>query len=118
MNHIVPLCTLGNLKSIRMGADRFEELVGCKPCACQALLVPSVYWNVSSITQNPILNVVLSRLFNMKGTSFKVNMFDYIVNVVVHSSYSVKPFFYSRRREFIVVIEVYGVWIKAVETFA
>ena len=39
-----------------------------------------------------------------------------VVDVVVRSCHSVKPFFCGRRGEFVVVIEVYGVWIKAIET--
>ena len=38
------------------------------------------------------------------------------VDVVVHCSHSIKPFFCSGAEEFVVVIEVYGVWIKAIET--
>ena len=39
-----------------------------------------------------------------------------VADVVVHCSHSVQPFFCSGRGEFIVVIEVYGGWINAIET--
>ena len=39
-----------------------------------------------------------------------------VVDVVVHCSHSVEPFFCGWRGEFVVVIEVYGAWIKAIET--
>ena len=41
-----------------------------------------------------------------------------VVDMVVHCSSSVKPFFCGRGGEFVVVIEVYGAWIKAIETSA
>ena len=36
--------------------------------------------------------------------------------MVVHCSDSVEPFFCGWRGEFVVVIEVYGAWMKAIET--
>ena len=51
----------------------------------------------------------------MKVASFVVDSFEDVVDVVMHCSHSVKPFFCSER-EFVVVIEVYGLWIKAIET--
>ena len=39
-----------------------------------------------------------------------------VVDVVVHGSHSVELFFCGWRGEFVVVIEVYGAWIKAIET--
>ena len=39
-----------------------------------------------------------------------------VVDVVVHHSHSVEPFFCCRIGEFVVVIEVYGAWIKGIET--
>ena len=41
--------------------------------------------------------------------------FEYVMNVVVHCSHLVKSFFCGRSGKFIVVIKVYGAWIKAVE---
>ena len=52
----------------------------------------------------------------MQGASFIVDALEDIVDVVVHCSHSVETFFCSGRREFIVVIEVYSAWIKAIET--
>ena len=39
-----------------------------------------------------------------------------VVHVVVHSSHSVELFFCGGRGEFVVVIEMYSAWIKAIET--
>ena len=52
----------------------------------------------------------------MKVASFVVDSFEDVVDVVVHCSHSVDPFFCSRGGEIAVVIDVYGVWIKAGET--
>ena len=45
-----------------------------------------------------------------------VDALEDVIDVVVHYSHSVKPFFCGWRGEFVVVIEVYGAWIKAIET--
>ena len=45
-----------------------------------------------------------------------VDALEDVVDVVVHGSYSVELFFCGRGGEFVVVIEVYGAWIKAIET--
>ena len=71
---------------------------------------------VLPINQNPIVNVELSRFFNMQGASFIVDALEDIVDMVVHYSHSVELFFCGGGGEFVVVIEVYGVWIKAIET--
>ena len=63
---------------------------------------------VSTINQNPIINVELFSFFNMSGTSFVVDSFEDVVDVVVHSSHSIEQFFCSGRGEFVVVIKVYG----------
>ena len=34
----------------------------------------------------------------------------------MHCSHSIEPFFCSRRGGFVVIIEVYSAWIKAIET--
>ena len=39
-----------------------------------------------------------------------------VVDVVVHCSHSVEPFFCDCRGEFIVVVKVYGAWIQAIDT--
>ena len=71
---------------------------------------------VSLIDQNPIVNVELSHFFNMQGASFIVDALEDVVDMVVHCSYSVELFFCGRRGEFVVVIEVYGACIEAIET--
>ena len=45
-----------------------------------------------------------------------VDVLEDVVDVVVHGSHSVEPFFCDGGGEFVVVIEVYGAWIKAIET--
>ena len=45
-----------------------------------------------------------------------VDTFEDIVDIVVHYSHSVEPFFCGRGREFVVIVEVYGAWIKAIKT--
>ena len=71
---------------------------------------------VSSVNQDSIIDVEVSGFLNMKVALFIVDSFEDIVDVVVHSSHSVKPFFCSSRAEFVVIIKVYGAWIKAIET--
>ena len=53
----------------------------------------------------------------MEGTSCIVDAFDDVMDMVMHCSYSIEPFFRSRRREFVVVIEVHSAWIEATSTF-
>ena len=45
-----------------------------------------------------------------------VDSFKDVVEVVVYYCHSVEPFFCSRGAEFVVIIEVYSAWIKAIET--
>ena len=116
MYYVVPSCTLRNLKSIGIGANCFCDLVRSKPFVCQGLLVPSLNLKVSSIDQNPIVNVELSSFFNIKGASFVANTLEDIVDMLVHCSHSVQSFLCGRRGEFIIVVVVYGTWIKAIET--
>ena len=71
---------------------------------------------VSPINQNPIVNVELSCFFNMQGASYIVDALEDDVDVVVYCSHAVEPFFCGWRGDFVVVIEVYGAWIKAIET--
>ena len=71
---------------------------------------------VSSINQNPIVNVAWSSFFNMQGTSFMINTVEDLVDMVMYCNYSVQPFFCDGGGVFIVVIEVYGACIKAIET--
>ena len=71
---------------------------------------------VSYSNQNPILHVEVSAFCNMLGVSFLVVSFNDIVDLDMHGSHSIKLFFYSGRREFIVIVEVFVMWIKAIET--
>ena len=45
-----------------------------------------------------------------------VDALEDVVDMVVYCSHSVEPFSCGWRGEFVVVIEVYGAWIKAMET--
>ena len=45
-----------------------------------------------------------------------VDALEDVVDVVMHRSHSVEPFFCGGGGEFVVVIEVYSVWTKAIET--
>ena len=81
-------------------------------------MVPSLYLEVSSLNQHPIVDVEVSGCFNMKCALFIVDTFGDVVDVVVHYTHLVEPFFCGRRGEFIVVIKVYGVLIPAKETSA
>ena len=38
------------------------------------------------------------------------------MDVLVHYSHSIEPFFFSGRAEFVVVVKVYGEGIKVIET--
>ena len=71
---------------------------------------------VSSINQDPIVNIEVSSVFYIKVASFVVDSFEHVVDVVMQCTHSVEPFFCSGGGEFVVVIEVYGTWIKAIET--
>ena len=71
---------------------------------------------VASVNHNAIVNVELSSIFNINCSSFVVVEFAHVVDIVMHCSYSFKPFFWSGRVEFIVVTKVHGVVVKAVET--
>ena len=71
---------------------------------------------VSSINQDLIVKIEVSSMFNMKVASFVVDSFEDVVDVVMHCSHSVEAFFYSGGGEFVVVIEMYSVWIKVIET--
>ena len=71
---------------------------------------------VSPIKQNLIVTVELSRFFNMQGASFMVDALENIMHMVVYCSHSIKPFFCGGGGEFVVVIEVYGAWVIAIES--
>ena len=57
----------------------------------------------------------VSSYFNMKVASCVVDWFEDAMDVFMNCSHSVELFFYSATGEFIVVIEVHGTWIKAIE---
>ena len=71
---------------------------------------------VLSTHQDLIIDVEVSGFLNLKGASFIVDLFENVVDVVVHFAHLVKPFFCGRGGEFVAFIEVYGIWIKALET--
>ena len=70
----------------------------------------------SPINLDPIINIEVSSVFNMKVASFVVHSFEDVVDVVMHYSHSVEAFFCNRGGEFVVVNEVYDACIKATET--
>ena len=45
-----------------------------------------------------------------------VDAIEHVVDVVVHGSHSVVPFFCGWGEEFVFGVEVNGAWIKAIET--
>ena len=45
-----------------------------------------------------------------------VHSVEDVMDVVVHCSLSVEACLCGRRREFVVIVEVYCLWIKAIET--
>ena len=66
------------------------------------------------INWDPIVTIESSGVFDIKGTSFVVNYFQDVVDVVVHYNHSIKPFFCGRREKFVLVIKVDSVRIKAI----
>ena len=109
MNYVVPSCTLRNLKLIGIEANSFCDLVRFEPFVSQGLIIPILHLKALSVNQDPIINIEVSSYFNMKGTSFVVDLFKDVVDVVVHYSPSIQPFFCSGEGEFVVVVKVYGV---------
>ena len=71
---------------------------------------------VSSVNQDLFVNIKMSSFFNIRSTSFIVDAFADVVDVVVHCYHSFEPFFCSRSEQFAVVVDVHGTWIKAIET--
>ena len=78
--------------------------------------MPSLHLVILSINQNPIINVELSSFFNIKGPSFIADVFEDIMDVVVYCSHSVRGFLCRWPGKFVVVVEVHGAWIRAIET--
>ena len=62
------------------------------------------------------MNVEMASFLNMQGTSFVVDSFEDVVDIVVHYSHSIQPFFCGRGGDFVVIVEKYGQWIKDIET--
>ena len=116
MNYVGASHTLWNLKSIGIGGNSFHDLVMSKPFGYEERLVPSLALKVLCINQNPIVNVELSSFFNVKDASFVVDAFEDVVDMGVYCSYSVQPVFCSSGSEFVVVVEMYGKWIKTIDT--
>ena len=54
----------------------------------------------------------------MQGASFVAVVFEEIVDMVVPCSHSVESCFCGGGAEFLLVMEMYSVWIKAIETSA
>ena len=116
MNYSVPSCALWNVTSIGMGDDCFYKLVRSNTIVCHGLIVACLHLEVPFGKQKTIANVELSCFVIMKSTLFVGDTFEDIVNVVAHCSYLVDPFFYARSGRFIVIVKVYGMTIKHMET--
>ena len=115
MNYVVQSCALRNLKSVVVRSNSFYDLVRCKLFACQRLTIPSLHLKISSINQDSIVDVELSGFFNIKGTSFVVDSFENMMDMLVHGTHSIQRFFCSRWGEFVVVVEAYGAHINGIE---
>ena len=101
-----------------MRANGFCDLALSKVFARIGFLVYSVHWTASSINQNSIVHIELLIIFNIEYTS---SMLDYvmdIVDVVVYCSRSVALSFCNWSRKFVVFMEVYSAWIKAIASSA
>ena len=51
----------------------------------------------------------------MKGASFAVDLFEDIIDVVIHGRHLVQRYFCYGSTEFVVLIEVHSKWIKVIE---
>ena len=51
----------------------------------------------------------LSSFVNIKGTSFVFDALKNVEDMIIYCSYSMEPFFCSRRGDLVVIIKVYGV---------
>ena len=67
------------------------------------------------INQDPIVNIELACFFNMKGTSFVVDSFKDVMDMVMYCSHMVEAFFYGGRGEFVVIIEVNCARVESIE---
>lgn len=70
-----------------------------------------------SFNQNQIINVDISSFLNRKGTMFMVDASEDIIDMFVHCSHSEKLYFYSRSREFIVIVQLHSMRSEAIKTF-
>ena len=71
---------------------------------------------VSSINQDPIVNIEWYSFLNMQDTSFVINSFGNVVDVLIYTTHSRDAFFCGGVGKFIVVIQVYIARIKDIET--
>ena len=111
MNYVVPSCIFGNLKSVGMVTNSFQELVKSKLFVDLELIVPHLHLQVSSVNQNRIVIVKVADNFNMKYAAFVADVYEDVMDVVVHYSHSVKLFFCGAKEDFIVIIQVDSVGI-------
>ena len=116
MNYFVLSCTLRNLKLMGMRANSVYDLIRSKPFLCQGLIVLSLNLKVLSMNQNPIIYIELPSFVKMKGASFMLDTLEDVMDMVAHCSHTIETFCCGARGEFAVIIEVYGAWIKAIET--
>ena len=68
-----------------------------------------------AVDQYTFINIELVWFLDMNGTSFDIDLFEGIVNLVIHSCYLDKPFFCSRGRDFEVVSELFCSRVEAVK---
>ena len=68
------------------------------------------------VNQDPVINIVLLCFLDMDSTSFDVDFLVGIVDLIMHSCYSVELFFCARCGEFEVVWVVYCSRVEAVKT--
>ena len=64
--------------------------------------------------QNPIINSKLACFFDINSTSFDVDLFEGMLNLVVDCCHSGQPFFSGGRGEFIVIIMMDGAMVSAI----
>ena len=99
-----------------MGANSFYNLIRYKQFACLGLIVSKLNLEISSIKQHLLSNCEVPHFCSRKHASFVLDLFEDLVDMVVHCSHSKKTFFCCSGEEFVVVVEVHGVCIKAKET--
>jgi hypothetical protein len=70
---------------------------------------------VAAVDQYPIINGKFPGIFNVDGASLNVYLLEGMVDLVMYGSHSIEPFFGSGRGEFIVIIEMDGIGVPAIE---